>query len=84
MSKSFRDLIDMWPTKRLLALEMDVSPDTVRGWKARGAIPPHHWPRFVRHCAAYGLPCTQADLVIALQIAKWDKADADDEAEALA
>lgn len=46
MSK-FADLIDAFPSRKVLASQMGVSANLVRVWRQRGTIPPKEFPKLI-------------------------------------
>lgn len=51
---SARELIDLWPTHRLLAEDVGVSQWRVAKWHQRSSIPPEHWAPVIRAAAQRG------------------------------
>lgn len=43
-----KQIIDKWPSKRLLAESVGASVTAVRGWYKRNRIPVVYWPRIVQ------------------------------------
>ena len=41
--KSFRDLIELWPTREALAAEIGANSNTVSKWWQRDNVPAEYW-----------------------------------------
>ena len=41
--KSFRDLVELWPTREALAAEVGAHPSAVSKWWQRDNVPPEWW-----------------------------------------
>jgi hypothetical protein len=52
---TFREIIDLWSTRSLLAQECGVDPGLVRTWYALGYIPSRRWNAVVASAQKYGL-----------------------------
>ena len=46
--KSFRELVDLWPTAFQMAADIGGNPEMVRKWRQRDAIPPEWWVWILR------------------------------------
>jgi len=57
-----RQIIDMWPSRRDLALDAGRSPITVNSWFQRNRIPPEVFSRLCRAAARRGINLTADDL----------------------
>ena len=57
--KTFRDIIDQWPSGVALASDLGEQPGTVRSWRLpdRG-IPSRHWPRLIEAARRRGIYLT--------------------------
>lgn len=42
-SRTFGDVIDLWPTAKDFADDIGAPYGSVRAWKSRGSIPSHWW-----------------------------------------
>jgi len=41
--KTFKQIIDLWPSLNALALDLDITPNRVAVWKHRDSIPCEFW-----------------------------------------
>jgi hypothetical protein len=66
---SIRSVIDLWPTRRDMAADMQVSTDRVHKWAKANAIPARFHLRVIEAATARGFPVT-ADLLVQLHHAE--------------
>jgi hypothetical protein len=52
---TFREVIDLWPSQRLLATSLGAPHASVRGWRARNTIPARWWSRLLDAAAQHGV-----------------------------
>lgn len=62
MTKSFRDVIDLWGSPDAMAKQIGASPWAVRKWRQRNNIPAEWWVDIVRAATRIDLPVTFAVL----------------------
>lgn len=62
---SIAAVIDLWPTRKDLAVELGLSPDRIHKWAQNGTIPAKFHLPVIRAAAARGFPVT-ADLLAEL------------------
>ena len=60
---SIKALIDLWPARKDLAADIDVSLDRVHKWAQTGAIPARFWGRVLKAALARGFEISSDDLV---------------------
>ena len=60
-----KNLIDMWPSRRVLADEVGVNTDRVHKWALNNAIPAGFHARVIERGVARGFPI-DADLIVQL------------------
>lgn len=58
MTKSHRDIIELWPSVDVVASDIDVSSSLVRMWKFRMNIPSSHWVALVDAASGRDIPLT--------------------------
>ena len=58
MPSSFRDIIDLWPTRSALASEIGEQYGTVHQWHLNDSIPGRAFAAIVRAAAAHNHPVT--------------------------
>lgn len=56
--KTFRDVIEMWPSREELAEDVGISYQGVSKWVYRKEIPPSIWPELVAAAIRRGYPVT--------------------------
>jgi hypothetical protein len=54
--ESFSDITWLWPSDNELAMDLGVSPITIRSMRFRDAIDAGHWAKLVRCAKARGIP----------------------------
>jgi hypothetical protein len=59
---SFRDVVDLWPTRVQLARDLNLSYQTVVSWHVRDAIAPRHWHAIVAAAETRGIPLSYTRL----------------------
>lgn len=59
---SIKDLIASWPSRKALAVEIDVSVDRIHKWVQTESIPARFHARLLRSAAAQGISLTADDL----------------------
>lgn len=60
---TIKELIDLWPTRRELAEEVQTTVDRVHKWAQAGAIPARFHARFLRAAHLRGFDISAATLV---------------------
>lgn len=61
--KSFREIIEWWPTTRALAEELKIADVLVRAWKRTNAIPAWYWQELLETKTARRHRLTAVQLV---------------------
>lgn len=63
MTRTFRDVVLLWPSQAALARDMGEKPSTVRKWALRNSIPADKWARLLIHAKGRGIDLTAEQLV---------------------
>jgi hypothetical protein len=58
MFASFKEIIELWPTRAQLARAIDIKAEVVVKWHQRDFIPPEYWLRIVSASSEFSQPVT--------------------------
>jgi hypothetical protein len=72
---TFSEIIDLWPSPRVLANDIEVKPGTLAVWKHRNRIPPTHWVALVKSAERHGIENITLDLLARLVAKRTPAAD---------
>lgn len=61
--KTFRSVIDLWPTYAALAEKLEVSPAAVKQMRRRSSIPAAYWNKLVRGAHEEGISGLSTDVL---------------------
>jgi DNA-binding transcriptional regulator YiaG len=53
--RTFRDVIDLWPSRDMLARDLNIPSATVRSWRVRNAIPEDVWNALITTSHRHGI-----------------------------
>lgn len=62
--RTFRDLIQMWPTRTVFAREMGIGYEAAAAMYGRGFVHPHYWVRLLDAAHRRGIELTAEDLML--------------------
>ena len=77
---SFKHIIECWPTRAALAVEVGAAPLSVRAWHHRNSIPAEYWLRVVTAAKARGFKGITYEAMLALADKKLPPMTQDDAA----
>jgi hypothetical protein len=77
-AKSFRDVVELWPSHVALASLLGLKTRAVAWWVQRDQIPPSHWPALLKVAAECGFDLTYRDLSDIHNAKRKDKANGDE------
>jgi len=58
MKKSHREILEMWPSMDVVALDAGVQPGIARMWRFRSSIPANRWTALVSAAQDRDIPLT--------------------------
>lgn len=53
--ETFSEIIDLWPTRRLLAADLDVTPEAVSRMHKRNSVHHSHWDNMEKSAEKHGI-----------------------------
>jgi uncharacterized protein YjcR len=59
--RTFKEVIDLWPSVDELAEDLGKKPNTVRKWRVRNSVPADEWMRLIQSARARGIERVNAD-----------------------
>lgn len=75
MVSSFAQIVDLWPSLRVLADDAGVGYETTRQWRLRNSIPAKYWQQLVAAAKMRGIAGITLEMLADLAIRRAEAAE---------